>query len=99
MNKDRRAVLAVLGGVLAAPFSVAAAAGTPACPDPASLTPSQKSRRRSLGYTEPAPDEDRRCARCAFFSADNAGCGKCQLLSGGTVSPQGVCNSFAAKAG
>lgn len=68
-----------------------------ACADPAKLSLTLRSRRRSLNYVEPAPDPKRRCGGCAFFTAGTGGCGGCQLMTGGPVSAHGVCNSFAAK--
>ena len=72
----------------------------PTCPaDPASLPATQRNRRRSIGYVEPSADAARRCGLCSFYTAGDAGCGSCQLLGGGMVSPGGVCGSFAPKAG
>jgi hypothetical protein len=101
MLETRRKFLAIAG---MAPFALLAAASAraqtaPACYDPAALPLSQKSRRRSLGFLESAPDEAKRCGRCAFFTAAGPGCGTCQLLAGGPVNAGSVCNSFAPKAG
>lgn len=74
------------------------AADTTACYDPAALPLSQRNRRRSLGYVSPAPQPQRRCGLCNFFASGAAGCGTCQLLSGGPVEAAAVCNSFAPKA-
>jgi len=102
MQHDRRTFLSLAGlvplALLAGNPARAAEAG--ACPaDPASLPATQKNRRRSIGYVEPSADPARRCGLCSFFTAGEGGCGACQLLGGGTVSPAGVCGSFAAKAG
>ena len=80
--------------------SAALAQSAPAaCYDPAALPLSQKTRRRSLGYTDASPDAAKRCGRCAFFIAGQGDCGGCQLLGAAPVSAAGVCNSFAPKAG
>lgn len=103
MPLDRRTFVARMGLVLAAGGAAAPAlaagapAGPAACADPAALPLSQRSRRRSLGYVEPAPDAARRCGGCAFFTAGEGGCGSCQMLTGGPVSASGTCNSFAPK--
>ena len=73
--------------------------GPAACVDPASLPLTQKNRRRGLGYVEPSADPKRRCGLCAFFTPSQGDCGACQMLSGGAVSAQAVCNSFAPKSG
>lgn len=100
MTKSRRQFLvqAGLGLAAAAAAGAARAAGTaPAasCQDPASLSLSQRSRRRAVSYVEPAPDTAKACGLCAFFTASEAGCGTCQMLGGGIVSAKGLCNSFA----
>ena len=64
------------------------------CYDPDSLTLSQKSRRKSLGYVETAESSERSCAHCMFYTSDNSDCGQCQLL-GGPVRAAAVCTSFA----
>ncbi len=88
---------------VAAPFAAVAAgramAETPACYDPVNLPLSQQSMRRSLGFVAVSTDPKKRCDLCAFFKAGAAGCGTCQLLSGGPVGAGSVCTSFAAKAG
>jgi hypothetical protein len=77
----------------------ARAAAPAACYDPATLSLSQRNRRRSLGYVDVSPDAKKTCAGCAFYTAGGeAGCGACQLLSGGPVRGGAVCTSFAAKA-
>ncbi len=87
-----RAALALVAGGLAS--AAGAQAGSPACPDPASLPFSQKNRRRGIGYAEPSTDPARRCELCAFYTAGQGGCGTCQLLAG-PVSGGAVCLSFA----
>lgn len=90
------AIAPMIAGVIA-PGVAAAAEG--ACYDPASLTLSQRTRRRALGYVDASADPARRCGLCAFFAAGAAGCGTCQILSGGPVSAPGLCSSYAAKGG
>jgi hypothetical protein len=67
------------------------------CYDPASLPMSQRSRRRSLGFKDQAPDPKKVCGGCAFFTATSAGCGTCKMLTGGVVSATSNCNSWAKK--
>jgi hypothetical protein len=99
MNPTRRKFV-VLASM--APFALAAgrsfAAESAACYDPAALPLSQKNRRRSLGYTDAAPDPQKHCGACTFFTPSQGTCGTCQLLTGGPVNAGGVCNSFAPKA-
>ncbi|MEO6717650.1 MAG: high-potential iron-sulfur protein [Novosphingobium sp.] len=100
MNGSRRNFLALAAG---APLALLAASRTraadaPACYYPATLPFTQKNRRRSLGYVEISTDAKKHCGACSFFTASTAsGCGTCQLLSGGPVRADAVCNSFAAK--
>ena len=86
----------------AAPFAALSAARAmaeaPACFNPEGLPMAQKSMRRSLGFVANSPDPNKRCDHCAFYKASAAGCGTCQLLSGGPVGAGSVCASFAAKA-
>jgi hypothetical protein len=84
--------LAAVSAPLAALGTSSAWAAT--CYDPASLPLSQKNRRRSLGYLEIATDPARRCQGCAFFTAAEEGCGKCQMLNA-TVNAGASCSSFA----
>ena len=67
------------------------------CVDPEELTPSEAGLRRSLSYTDAAPQPDRTCARCGFFSATDPSCGTCKLLNGGAVSARGHCISWSAR--
>lgn len=90
----------VIAGVIAGVVTPGvASAAEAACYDPASLTLSQRTRRRALGYVDASADPARRCGLCAFFAAGAAGCGTCQILSGGPVSASGLCSSYAAKSG
>ena len=67
------------------------------CFNPDSLPASQKSLRQSLGFQLQSADPKKHCASCAFFTATSGGCGTCMLLSGGAVTTQSVCNSWALK--
>ena len=101
MTGSRRNFLALAAGAPLALFAAGRtrAADAPACYDPAALPFSQKNRRRSLGYVEVSADPGKHCGACAFFTAaTQGGCGTCQLLGGGPVRADAVCNSFAAKA-
>lgn len=90
----RRSALALLGAV---PLAVSSAARGAVCGDPATLSAAQKSMRKSLGFKAPSPDAAKHCALCSFFTPAAGGCGACALLSGGSVPPDGVCDSFAKK--
>jgi len=89
---NRRKLL-ILGSLLpmALPGIVAA---EPTCGG--ALSMSQKNRRRALGYLDVSNDPKRRCGLCSYFSEAEPGCGKCQMLSGGAVTNNSVCNSFVA---
>ena len=84
------------------PSPAATPAAATSCYDPAALSLSQKSRRRSLAYTEPSNDPARHCGGCAFFVAAAGapsanGCGTCQLLGNAPVKAEAVCASYAPK--
>ena len=70
----------------------------PACVNPDTLPASQKGMRRSLGFELVSTDPKKHCGACSFFTGTVAGCGTCQLLSGGAVAATSVCASFSAKA-
>lgn len=102
MQPTRRNFLALAGAaplVLLASGSRAAESAPATCHDPAALPFSQKIRRRSLGYVEVSTVAGKTCSACTFFTATQAGCGTCQLLTGGPVNATAVCTSFALKAG
>lgn len=100
MAETRRRFLTLAG---MAPLACVALGSTQAlanaCVDPDSLPLSQKNRRRAIGYVDPSTDAKKKCSLCSFFTAGQAGCGTCMMLSGGPVSADAVCNSFALKAG
>jgi hypothetical protein len=73
------------------------AAKPAACLDMEALAPSDLSLRQTLGFKLTSPDPQRHCSICVFFTATEGGCGHCQLLSGGVVTADSVCDSFAAK--
>ena len=94
----------LLGLAVAAPVlvlglrSATRAADAAVCFNPDLLPASQKSMRKALGFVAVSADAAKSCSRCAFFTATVAGCGKCQLLTGGPVTATGVCRSWAKKA-
>lgn len=73
------------------------AAEAASCFDMDSMPANQKSMRRSLGFKLQAPDANKRCGTCAFYTVSAGDCGKCALLSGGVVAAENVCDSWAAK--
>jgi len=88
----------MLGAIAFAPMASLRAqetGGATACYDPASLSGSQRSMRRSLGFRDMSDSETRRCATCAFFTRKEGDCGTCQLLVGGPTTAGSVCNSWA----
>lgn len=93
---SRRAFLAMTGIVGLGLIATAAGAQS-VCLDMASLPASQKGMRKALGFQEQSSDPKKKCALCAFFTAKGSVCGSCALLSGGTVNPTSLCNSWAAK--
>ena len=98
MTGDRRHFLGLASALGAGLVAARLAAAPPAaCYDPASLSLSQKSRRRAVGYADASPDPARHCGLCNFFTASGEGCGSCALL-GGPVAQGGLCDSFAARA-
>lgn len=67
-----------------------------ACFDPARLP--NAGMRRSLNFQAISTDPKKKCASCAFFTKTASGdCGKCAIFSGGPVSAQSVCDSWASK--
>lgn len=95
MMLARRQACAALVGF---PVLLAASAASAAvCIDPANITESDRSLREALGFKLHAPDATRQCHTCAFFEAAGEGCGRCQMLSGGPVLPDSVCDSWAKK--
>lgn len=97
MSVSRRSLLGTLALIPLAATGALAADGANSCYDPSALPASQRSRRRSLGFREQSGDPAKRCGTCAFFTSSSAGCGKCALLTGGPVTAQSVCNSWARK--
>lgn len=99
MNKSRRGILgaAAMMPLLVLGFGSAARAKSAACFDLDSLPSGQQSLRRTLGFKAKSDDPEKHCGICAFFKATEGDCGTCQLLSGGAVSTESVCNSFAKK--
>jgi hypothetical protein len=101
IDESRRAFLAwsaLAPTMLVGLASAAHGADTAPCVNLDALPASQKGMRRSLGFKLESPDPKKHCGICAFFTGPAAGCGKCQLLSGGAVASTSVCDSWAAKA-
>lgn len=96
---------ALFGLAAMAPLAIGAAAAsaragnlqaTP-CFDPNALPASQKGMRRSLNFKVVSPDPAKMCGGCAFYFQPSGNCGKCQLLTGGPVAANSVCDSWAKK--
>ena len=70
------------------------------CADPEDMSPSETSLRQANHYVENSGDAAKTCAACTFYTpgADGAGCGTCQIYTGGPANPKGHCDSWAAKA-
>jgi hypothetical protein len=96
LGATRRALLMLAIAAPAAGYAAGARAAG-ACVDLDALPSSQKSMRASLGFRVASEDPQRHCSGCAFFTAADAGCGKCALLSGGPVPADGRCDSWAAR--
>ncbi len=69
------------------------------CANPEDMSPSETSLREANHYVENSADAAKTCAACTFFTpgADGAGCGTCQIYTGGPANPKGHCDSWAAK--
>jgi hypothetical protein len=83
---------------LAAPAAgyATSAAAQGQCFDPDDLTAGQKAMRASVGFMIVSNDPKRHCQACSFFTAGDAGCGRCALLNG-PVPAGGRCDSWAAR--
>lgn len=92
----RRHAVALLFGAVPA-LAAATAAQAAICVDMNALPPSDKSMRESLNFKLHSADAQKQCHICAFFEAAGDGCGHCQLLSGGPVFADSVCDSWAQK--
>ncbi len=99
----RRQVIArgsVLGlVVLGAQAGLSACDGGAAdCSNPPGLSAEQRAQRQALHYADRATDPNRRCSSCNFYTAAAEGqCGTC-TLNLGSVSPEGSCDSYVARA-
>jgi hypothetical protein len=91
----RRGLLMLALAAPATAYAARAAAATGACVDLDTLPSGQKSMRQSLNF-KLVSDDSRRCSGCAFFSATDGDCGKCQIL-GGPTPAQARCDSWAAR--
>ena len=70
----------------------------PACANPETMSDAEAGTRQALGYTEKSPDPQQVCVGCSYFHAGAAGCGSCDMFTGGAVNPQGHCASWNKKA-
>ena len=70
------------------------------CIDTSSLSESDKSMRKTLGYIEKSADASKNCSNCQLKKAADkpGGCLGCQLFSG-PVTQKGYCNSWVAAQG
>ncbi len=68
------------------------------CADPNSLSMAENSLRQSGHYVEKAPEADKNCSVCSFFTmGEKPPCGKCEIFQG-PVNAGGHCDSWAKKA-
>lgn len=93
LNFSRRGLLALAVAAPAAGFAAQAAAEG-ACVDLDALPSGQKSMRQALNFKLVSDDPAKRCGGCAFYTAAQGDCGKCQIFSG-PVPAQGRCDSWA----
>jgi hypothetical protein len=96
--------LTVSAAAAASAALTACSGGKPAsagggCADPEDMSPSETSLRDANHYVENSADAAKTCAGCTFFTpgTDGAGCGTCQIYTGGPANPKGYCDSWAAK--
>lgn len=94
-SATRRGLLALALAAPAVACAARAAAATRACVDLDALPSGEKSMRQSLNF-KLVSDDGRRCSGCAFFSATDADCGRCQIL-GGPTPAQARCDSWAGR--
>ena len=94
----RRTVSMLLASLPLAAWRVSPSAAEDSCADIENLPRSESGLRAALGF-ELHTTGEQRCAGCAFFTADadDSGCGRCSLFSGGPVYTDSVCNSWAAE--
>jgi hypothetical protein len=66
----------------------------------AELSQSDIELRNTLKYEEESSEPGKNCVNCMFFVPDKfeGDCGGCQLFTKGAVNPQGMCQSWSAKA-
>lgn len=91
--RSRRLVLKVLA---AAPAALVLASARAARADDAQcVVQTDDGLPEALGFVAPAPDPNRACRTCTFWTADQSGaCGRCQMMMRSTPA-NGVCNSWA----
>lgn len=99
MTTDRRRFLGLAAAAPLAALATRAMAADAPCFDPAALPGGQQGLRKSLGFMAVSTDPAKHCGLCAFYKAGQGNCGTCQILSGGPVSANSLCSSFAAKPG
>lgn len=64
------------------------------CVDSEDLSSGEIGLRRSLAYTDKAPQANKDCRACGFFTAESEGqCGNCQILNG-PVAAEAWCESW-----
>jgi hypothetical protein len=95
----RRRLLALSAGLpfAALAFTKAwadAADKSQACVDPDDM---DDGLRKSLHYAEVAPDPQKACAGCSFYTPEaGSGCGHCQIMNG-PANAHGHCDSWSPK--
>ena len=95
LSPTRRSLLTAALAVPAAALAIPAAAAD-VCVDLDALPSGQKSLRQAVNFKLVSDDPNRRCSGCAFYTAAQGDCGKCQILSG-PVPAAGHCDSWAAR--
>lgn len=91
---------ALIGLAVLVPVAALGCGGSsgPDCAQPAGLTPAEQQQRTTMHYRDRSGDQVRNCRGCSFYTAAASAdaCGGC-TLGLGAVSPEGVCDGFAAR--
>jgi hypothetical protein len=95
LSTTRRTLLAIALGAPAAALALPAAAAD-VCVDLDALPSGQRSMRQALNFKLVSDDPGKQCGGCAFYTAAQGDCGKCQIFSG-PVPAKGRCDSWAAR--